>query len=142
MHMKETPQNDSGNRSGEEPHIDVKMQAYYDRLKTGKIDQADLISDSCQILKKASLSSSLSSSSSSYSKSPSPVGFIKLPSVAPITSLFNGRLDAYYDRLKTGKIDIRDQFSNVEDYMKGNEVVYEELTLEEIEMHKVSNINH
>ena len=56
MHMKETPQNDSGNRSGEEPHIDVKMQAYYDRLKTGKIDQADLISDSCQILKKASLS--------------------------------------------------------------------------------------
>lgn len=43
----------------------------------------------------------------------------------------NERLSAYHDRLKTGKIDSRDQFSK-----QGDEMVYEELTLEEIEMHR------
>jgi hypothetical protein len=56
---------------------------------------------------------------------------------AEMHSFFNERLATYHERLITGKIDIGDQFSKQED-----DVVYEELTLDEIQMHEVSNMHH
>jgi hypothetical protein len=51
-------------------------------------------------------------------------------------SFINESLVAYLERIKTGKIDSRHQFSKQED-----DVVYEELTLDEIQMHEVSNMH-